>query len=620
MVTGRICISLLLWGSFTPNYLSGQTVLIDSGAVWKYLDDGSDQGSLWYAVNFDDSTWPSGTAQFGYGEGDEATMISFGPDSSQPYATTYFRYSFDVADLSQHVSLFLELMRDDAAIVYLNGEELLRSNLSATHIINYATLARNPVDGSDEDIFLRTSHYPSHIVDGKNVLAVEVHQSRDEAGMPDLSFDLRLTSTDQRGVSTIEDLDSISHFRFAIMSDNKGDSPYVGNWGNDKEKSRLSMERLAAWTRTSEFILGLGDHLFNSDGSDPFLDFIKNDPYWRVNFYPNVADGENQAFGTGQDDWGAGKEIFNYVDDFWGRNNVLGQGNGVDYYAFFEKSGFTVHVISLHYSDAGPGLIEESRQFMEDRLTELARIKSNKDIILVLAHSTGGDFVKNANFNSARKHLLLSTADLCVSATIHTFERYPDYNIQYPNGAVHYNSGAASQTGSTHGYMEMHVLDDPPRMIIQYINLEDNDTRQLQTGYIEGIGDPTLATIKEINGPAYEVDWNMLQGTPVGINSPDKSPTDFILDQNYPNPFNPTTMIRYKLKVLSDITLSVYNIQGRLIKTLVQSRQPAGSYEVQWDATNEFGVKQASGLYFYQLQARSRDDIFVMTRKMLLMK
>ncbi len=315
------------------------------------------------------------------------------------------------------------------------------------------------------------------------------------------------------GVSSIEDLDAISLFRFAIMSDHKGDSPYVGNYGSVKEKSRLSMERLVNWTGTSAFVLGLGDHLVNSDGSDPFLDFIQNDPYWRVNFYPNIADGENQAFGSGQDDWGSGKELFNYVDDFWGRDNVVGQGNGVDYYVFFEIKGFTVHVIQLHYSDQGPGLIEESRQFMEEKLTELSRNKTDKDIILVLAHSVKGDFVKDASFNSARKDLLLSTADLCVSATIHTFERYPEYNIDYPNGAVHYNSGAASQTGSTHGYMEMHVLDNPPRMLIQYINLEDNSTRQLQTDYIEGSGDPTLALVKEINGPSYVVDWNTLIGS-----------------------------------------------------------------------------------------------------------
>lgn len=310
------------------------------------------------------------------------------------------------------------------------------------------------------------------------------------------------------GVASIENLDAKSLFHFAIMSDNKGDSPYSGNHGKNKEKSRLSMERLANWTRDAEFILGLGDHLVKPGGIDPFLVFIQNDPYWNSKFYPNVADGENQAFGTGQDDWGAGKKIFDYVDDFWGRDNVEGQGNGVDYYAFFEKSGFVVHVISLHFSDQGPGLIEESRQFMESKLVELKRNKTDKDIILVLAHSRSGDFIKDANFTPKRKKLLLTTADLCVSATIHTFERYPEYNIKYPNGAVHYNSGSASQTGSTHGYMEIHVLDNPPRITIQYINLEDFIYRKLQTGYIDGIGDSTLATVKEINGPAYEINWN----------------------------------------------------------------------------------------------------------------
>jgi len=606
----KIASILLLFSVLSDCQLSGQTVLVDSGAVWKYLDDGSDQGDLWYAPDFDDSAWSSGPAQLGYGDGDEATLISFGPDSGKPYATTYFRHSFDVDNPAQHVSIFLELLRDDAAVVYLNGNKLLTSNLSTTHIIHYGTLARNPVDGSDEDLFLKSSHYPSHIVEGKNVLAVEVHQSRDEASIPDLSFDLRLTSSDQRGVSTIEDLDSISVFRFAIMSDNKGDSPYVGHWGNNKEKSRLSMERLAAWTNTSKFILGLGDHVV-SNSNDPFLTFIRNDPFWKVNFYPNVADGENQAFGNGQDDWGAGREIFNYVEDFWGRDNVVGQGNGVDYYAFFEKNDFTVHVISLHFSDSGPGLIEESRQFMEDRLTELAADKTDKDIIVVLAHSRSGDFVKDADFSSAREELLLSTADLCVSATIHVFERYPDYNIQYPDGAVHYNSGAASQTGSTHGYMELHLLDNPPRLIIQYINLEDNDTRQLQTDYIEGIGDPTLAVVKEINGPAYEVDWGSLTGTPSALMTRDNNATNFNLIQNYPNPFNPSTIIRYQLPGNSKVRLRVYDILGRLVATLVDEYKTAGEHIAEFN-----GASLTSGMYYYQLTTAEYSSV----RKMLLIR
>ncbi|MCV9385267.1 NBR1-Ig-like domain-containing protein [Reichenbachiella ulvae] len=312
-------------------------------------------------------------------------------------------------------------------------------------------------------------------------------------------------------VAKFEDLDNGALFHFSLMSDNKGDSPLSAG----DNKSLTSMQRLDAWVRNSEFVIGAGDHLVNSNGNDPFLSFIQNDPFWNTNFYPNIADGENQAFGTGQGDWGSGWELFNYVDDFWNRPNVQMQPNNVDYYAQFQKSGFNIHLIQLHFSDepasASDAFREESRQFMEDKLEELAPTKTDKDIIIVIAHSRNGDFVKEANFNPYRKDLLLSTADICISATIHTFERYPQYNTNYPNGAVHYNSGSACHTGSTHGYMEFHVLDNPLRVVIQYVNLEDNATRQLQTGYIDGIGDPTLALVKEIGGPAYDVDWATLE-------------------------------------------------------------------------------------------------------------
>lgn len=314
-------------------------------------------------------------------------------------------------------------------------------------------------------------------------------------------------------VRDFSDLDRGSLFHFALMSDNKGDSPYQAS----SSKRKVSMQRLNAWVKNAEFVIGAGDHLVSTAEDDPFLEFIKHDPYWRARFYPNIADGENQAFGKDQGKWGTGWELFNYVDNFWDRPNVEMQPNKVDYYAHFEHSGFKVHLIQLHFSDRPTdgklSFKEESRQFMQDKLEALAKTKTDKDIIVVVAHSINGDFVKDAEFNEYRKDLLLKTADVCISATIHTFERYTDYNIAYPEGAVHYNSGAACHTGSTHGYMEFHVLDNPPRLVIQYVNLEDYSSRRLQTGYIDGIGDPTLALVKELGGPAYNADWKNLQLT-----------------------------------------------------------------------------------------------------------
>ncbi|NIT55318.1 MAG: T9SS type A sorting domain-containing protein, partial [Aliifodinibius sp.] len=76
----------------------------------------------------------------------------------------------------------------------------------------------------------------------------------------------------------------------------------------------------------------------------------------------------------------------------------------------------------------------------------------------------------------------------------------------------------------------------------------------------------------------------------------------FVLYQNYPNPFNPETVISYQLPVASDVELSVYNILGQKVRTLVKGRQSAGRHEVTWDGRDDGGVKVSSGVYVYQLK------------------
>jgi len=88
-------------------------------------------------------------------------------------------------------------------------------------------------------------------------------------------------------------------------------------------------------------------------------------------------------------------------------------------------------------------------------------------------------------------------------------------------------------------------------------------------------------------------------------------PKAFILFQNFPNPFNPVTTIFYDLPKSSDVTLSIYDITGRLVQTLVNQHQNAGTYQIQWDASG-----YSSGVYFYQIKA----DGFQQVKKMLLIK
>ncbi len=99
-------------------------------------------------------------------------------------------------------------------------------------------------------------------------------------------------------------------------------------------------------------------------------------------------------------------------------------------------------------------------------------------------------------------------------------------------------------------------------------------------------------------------------------NRPLELPNDYRLLQNYPNPFNPSTTIEYRLPVRSEVELSIYNILGQRVKTLVSGPQSAGDHTVVWNATSDSGRRVATGIYFYRLKTPG----FVQTKKMLLMK
>ncbi|MDZ7375881.1 MAG: T9SS type A sorting domain-containing protein, partial [candidate division KSB1 bacterium] len=88
------------------------------------------------------------------------------------------------------------------------------------------------------------------------------------------------------------------------------------------------------------------------------------------------------------------------------------------------------------------------------------------------------------------------------------------------------------------------------------------------------------------------------------------------LSQNYPNPFNPTTTIAYRIGKKGAVELSIYNVLGQKIKTLVDEVKPAGNYQVSWDGTNQLGQLVSSGIYFYSLKSGE----FIKTNKMVLLR
>ncbi len=202
-------------GSVNPgaSSLPGGTVIepliVRSTAGWRYLDTGepqSDSSSVagapsfgeadWKHPDFDDLGWESGTTPLGYGGvGDPPATtpeIEFGGDIADRHPTTYFRNTFTVSDAGAFTDLVLSLRRDDGAIAYLNGHEIARSSMPPG-TVRFETLAGSSAAGADETVFFDfpVPLSPGLLLEGDNVLAVEVHQS--SVASSDLVLDASLT-------------------------------------------------------------------------------------------------------------------------------------------------------------------------------------------------------------------------------------------------------------------------------------------------------------------------------------------------------------------------------------------------------------------------------------------
>jgi hypothetical protein len=177
----------------------GLTAVLTNGAEWKYLDDGTDQGTAWKALLFTDTGWSNGIADFGYGDGPgvpERTVVGFGPDPNLKYTTTYFRKKINVASLADIGRLRLDALRDDGIVVHINGTEVFRNNFTNTTTpILFGDFADAAIGGAAESTYItyETNIAASGLIVGMNIIAVEIHQS--DTNSSDISFDLMLWGT-----------------------------------------------------------------------------------------------------------------------------------------------------------------------------------------------------------------------------------------------------------------------------------------------------------------------------------------------------------------------------------------------------------------------------------------
>jgi hypothetical protein len=332
--------------------VSGQTSLVNTGAVWKYWDQGSVPGN-WTALLFNDSSWSNGPAQLGFGDGDEATVISRVNTAGATNIAFYFRHRFTAPDPSAFTNLLVRLRRDDGAIVYLNEVEIFRSNMPPGPA-NSNTLAAANASDDGTNVFAGPVSL-ALLTTGDNQLAVEVHQRSVDSS--DVSFDLELVGNVTFQAPTValvapvnnETIGASAFAMVASASDNDGTVASVEFYDGWNLLGTVTTPTnsyfVVPWTGVSVGAYSLTAVATDSTGVSstsapvaitvvPFL--VPRHAFWKY-----LDDGS---------DPGAGWQNPAFVDDAWLTGQAqLGYGDGDETTVLREFDALSNKIVTFHF-------------------------------------------------------------------------------------------------------------------------------------------------------------------------------------------------------------------------------------------------------------------------------
>jgi len=226
-------------------------------------------------------------------------------------------------------------------------------------------------------------------------------------------------------------------------------------------------------------------------------------------------------------------------------------------------------------------------------VTDWATVDSTNEVAIALVNSGGcrgmaaGDYDGDGNCDilfggnySGAVHRVeyKGTGDIADSAS-YTYDLVYQDTIPLGDARVYGLSFPGDNFALTHGGSASNDMNGngKPEFLIAY---EDGDSLQSWIVMIEGDG--TTAIELDLGNQVLK---------------------SYTLHQNYPNPFNPSTMISYQIPVRENVSLKVYDLLGREVKSLVNEVVEAGMHEINWDGTNNAGDQVASGIYVYKLNA-----------------
>jgi len=246
-------------------------------------------------------------------------------------------------------------------------------------------------------------------------------------------------------------------------------------------------------------------------------------------------------------------------------------------------------------------------------------------------YSGGGDGTdgsgKGAYFRIINRDGTPQTDDIQLSEHTLSFQKDADIRIKQSDATIHFIYEDAYESTVEQAwlaYPSYRVFDDQGQADGPSVELSDKshgtDCRIAITEEDAAFPNSVLwvwetKDIQNYDGSGRAIIFRDSSNTVSGIEYPLVSaplhPDQIKLFQNYPNPFNPNTVISYQLPVISTVELTIYDVLGQKVSTLVSDTQEAGNYQIEWDAS---GI--GSGVYFYQLKT----EMHVETKKMMLLQ
>lgn len=415
-----------------------EKLLLNHGSTWKYVDDGSDQGNAWLEKDFDDRSWKSGTAPLGYPVkekrpefGNIQTEIEYGEDSKNKHATSYFRTTFEIEDLSELGNTgFINAGVDDSVILYLNGEEIARYNLPEGDIPFDRYVEDYGLDDASESVlqqFRLGKSELSHLVEGTNVLAAEVHQDRPSSS--DLYWDMELYTVETEPVDeTIYQATDLS------FGPGKDETEYNFSWYSD---------------RTEE--AGV-------------IQYAKKSDMIGEEFPTEKAKTAHATVSNASNSYSAHKTTITNIQSATSYVYRLGDGNDkwTDIHSFNTQETDAYNFLFLGDPQIGSGKIPSDQEGWTNTLHKAYETFPNTSFIL-----SAGDQVNNSTSEEEYKAYFAPPVlkNLPVATTVgnHDDSAYYKYHFNVPNESEYGSTAAGGNYFYTHGDALFMVLNSNSR-------------------------------------------------------------------------------------------------------------------------------------------------------------